>query len=394
MGTPVLKCGMRIFDDGTRTDSSPMARAESAFGFLNRSARPEFEEVRRLIEDWGSRYPDDHTHELRERLRSGKDADHNAAVFELFLHELLMRLGWSVEVHPTIPGTRRSPDFLATLAGERILVEATEVRPQSSLSATDPLEDRVLDAIDRLHSPNFFLHVTTQGHLVKAPPLEKVVAPFEELMSAHDPDEVAAEIKLHGPEASPARRVEFDGWSIKASLMPKFNARGDGSTRTIGTGPMRMSWTNGSKPVRDALRAKARSFGRTGLPLIVAVNAPDVDDIDETEALFGKEQVTFTFTGDPDLSQPRMTRAPDGVWIGPGYKPLYTRLSAALIFRGVAPWFLRAPTCLYVNPFAERPVPRAALALPHALCANGELVRKAGVDVAEILGAEPIHRGE
>jgi len=279
------------------------------------------------------------------------------------------------------------------MVGESVLVEATEVRPRSSLWATDPLEDEVLDAIERLHSPNFFLDVSTYGRLDKAPPHAKVVAPFEELMSAHDPDEVAALIEEHGTAASPSKRIELDGWSIEASLMPKFKLRGNGSTRTIGVGPRRWAWGDDSRPLRNELRAKAHKYGRTGLPLIVAVNAPDVDEIDETEALFGKEQVTYTSS--PAVSAPRMTRAPDGVWIGPGYRTQYKRLSAALIFRGIAPWSLSAvPTCLYVNPFAAQSVPPALLALPHALCTNGELVRNTGVDIGDTLGLEPIQHAE
>jgi hypothetical protein len=268
---------------------------------------------------------------------------------------------------------------------ESIFVEATEVRPKTSLSATDPLEDTVLDAINELDSPNFFLAVNTSGHLLKAPPHAKVVAPWKEFMSVHDPDDVASLIERHGRSASPSKQIEWEGWRMEASLIPKFKSRGNGSTRTIGMGPGRAGWGNDSKPLRNALRDKAAKYRGAGLPLVVVVNAPDVDEIDETEALFGREQVTFT--GRPGDTPPRTTRAPDGVWIGPAHKPQHRSLSAVLIFRGIAPWSLSAtPACLYVNPFAHQPVPQALLALPHAQGVNGQLVRNPGVDVGHVLG--------
>jgi hypothetical protein len=52
--------------------------------------------------------------------------DFPSAFFELFLHELLLRLGCNVEVHPD-PGTgsSRRPDFLVTDPdGQQFFLEA------------------------------------------------------------------------------------------------------------------------------------------------------------------------------------------------------------------------------------------------------------------------------
>ncbi len=128
------------------------------------------------------------------------------------MHELLTRLGASVEVHPNIPGTTTHPDFRADFEGSPVYVEAVDSNPPSSLSASDPLEDEVLDTIDDLDSPKYFITVETPGKLSTAPPHALVVRPFAELMASHDPDEVQHLIDAEGfPAASASLAQELLG---------------------------------------------------------------------------------------------------------------------------------------------------------------------------------------
>src|SRR3712207_8522149 len=46
------------------------------------------------------------------------------AFFEVYLHECLRRMGYSVTCHPELEGTSRRPDFLAKKGGRSIFVEA------------------------------------------------------------------------------------------------------------------------------------------------------------------------------------------------------------------------------------------------------------------------------
>ena len=129
---------------------------------------------------------------------------------------------------------------------------------------------------------------------------------------------------------------------------------------------MRSGMVDSHGPVRKAVLDKASKYGRLDAPYIVAVNAPDVDDrIDEMQALFGAEQFVF----DPSRfdDPPAMSRAPNGVWVNEGYVPRSTRVGAVLIFRGVTPWNLSAPTCLYVNPYTPVTLPMQLFQLPYAM---------------------------
>src|SRR5690606_14650404 len=178
-------------------------RSEPSFSYLNRSARPAFDAVREAIESWFARYPGDRGSEFRLRIRSNDDTTHSAAVFELFVHALLTSMGWTIDVHPDTPGSSRRPDFLATSEFDRIYVEATTIQPTKAFRP-NRLEDAVLDAIDELDSPDFFIHVETRGELRTAPRRQDVVEPFAAFMAEHDHATVLQTIEHQGFSAAPS----------------------------------------------------------------------------------------------------------------------------------------------------------------------------------------------
>ena len=84
---------MRLFDTISRHDEGLPQFAEPEFIYLNRSAKPDVSHIRELLEAWLSRYPTSVQTDLCGRFRSPDDTPHRSAFFELFLHELLLRLG-------------------------------------------------------------------------------------------------------------------------------------------------------------------------------------------------------------------------------------------------------------------------------------------------------------
>src|SRR5919202_5698397 len=85
---------MRLFDTISHHDEGPPQFAEPEFICLNRSAKPDVSHIRELLEAWLSRYPTSVQTDLCGRFRSPDDTLHRSAFFELFLHELLLRLGY------------------------------------------------------------------------------------------------------------------------------------------------------------------------------------------------------------------------------------------------------------------------------------------------------------
>jgi hypothetical protein len=137
-------------------------------------------------------------------------------------------------------------------------------------------------------------------------------------------------------------------------------------------------------PLKRAIVQKAGKYGQLTAPYIVAVNAPELDDReDEMQALFGAGRYSIDLA-DID-SETKFSREPDGVWIGPGHRPRYRRLDGVLIFRGVSPWSLDRPTCLYLNPYVSARLPSALLQLPYAAAEHGQMAFHSGLTAGTII---------
>jgi hypothetical protein len=114
-----------IFDFVGRRDRRPAEHNESTFAFLNRVSGGFWDHTRLLVQEWADRVEvAAEYNELRQRFRSRDDDQFRSAFLELYLHESLVRAGYTVTIHPAIPGTSRRPDFLGVRADERLYVEA------------------------------------------------------------------------------------------------------------------------------------------------------------------------------------------------------------------------------------------------------------------------------
>ena len=174
-----------LFDDFQRTNNWPMREAELSFLFLNRTARPAFEDVRRVLEAWFRHYPQEHQQDIRNRFRARVEHNHQSAFFELFLHELLRRLGCAVVVHPQVPNSADRPDFHVTdPAGEAFYLEAAVVMEYSENErAARARVALVKDTINDANSPDFFIDYEFAGSLATSPPIGKFRRKLERWLS-------------------------------------------------------------------------------------------------------------------------------------------------------------------------------------------------------------------
>ncbi len=121
-----------MFDDKVRTDPEPGYARESTYAFLDRVDDPVFAAVRELLNAWVGRFASLHDDaaisDLVGRLRSKEDIAFYAAFWELYLHELFVRLGFNIEVHPE-SGKDTRPDFRLTRDGREIYLEAVMPNP-------------------------------------------------------------------------------------------------------------------------------------------------------------------------------------------------------------------------------------------------------------------------
>jgi hypothetical protein len=388
---------MKLFDDEVHKYKGLALYAEPAFTYLNRSARPPAENMRRTLEAWFSQYPRSEQAGLRARLRSKDDGNHCSAFFELLLHQLLLRMGCRVQIHPDLPDreSTRHPDFLVeSTQGARFYAEAVIATGVSARErAARARMDDVYDAINRLHSPNFFVALDIIGAPDTPPPARHIRALLKERLGRLDPGEVEVLWRSGGIQAVPHWQYEHEGWKIDFHPIPKSaSLRGKPDVRPIGMRSFEMKFVDASSPIRDAIVGKAGRYGELDLPYVIAVNSLDdnsVDRIDMMDALFGKETYVLAIGRSGAMGQPEMTREPNGVWTSRS-GPTYTRVSAVLLAISVMPWTIgRAGVFLIHNPWAQRPYDSELTRLPQGVPREGLMHWEVGLSLGEALRLAP-----
>jgi hypothetical protein len=303
-------------------------------------------------------------------------------------------MGCSVEIHPSAldSGTTRRPDFFVKpLVGSCFYVEAILATAEpAEESAARARMNEVYDALNRLDSPNFFVGLDIVGAPATPPSARRIRAFLKAQLDQLDPDEIGARWKSSGIKTVPQWHYEHDGWEITFYPLPKSpKLRGQSGVRPIGMRGHEGRFVDSGTPIRNAIVAKAGRYGDLELPYVIAVNALDeasVDKIDIMDALFGKEQYTVTFGKTGMVSEPEMSRAPNGAWISES-GPRNTRVSAVLLTVRLFPWTVgRAGIYLIHNPWAQRPYSSPLTCLPQGIPEDGQMRWQEGDSLYEILG--------
>lgn len=124
----------KLFAEIDRDYTGPALYTESMFDFFNRSARSECKRIRKLLEQWFEDFPSEIQDKLWAHFQTKDDRQHLAAFFELYLHELLSKSGFSVKIHPIVSNRVTHPDFKVLKDGKPLFyLEAT----LAALSDTD-----------------------------------------------------------------------------------------------------------------------------------------------------------------------------------------------------------------------------------------------------------------
>lgn len=95
-----------------------MQRTESAYEYYRCSQRKSMEALNAHLEEWFASFPADGKLDLQQRFRSRIKGQHDAAYFELHLHQLFTRMEFSLEIHPDLEeeNSSRLPSFARSLA--------------------------------------------------------------------------------------------------------------------------------------------------------------------------------------------------------------------------------------------------------------------------------------
>jgi len=263
---------MKLFDNIQKGGSDFASYTEPAFVFLNRTSREEVARIREILEVWFEHYPLTEQAEIRSRFQSSNDIQHKSAFFELFLHELFLRLGCKLSLHPSLENTSKTPDFLIEPEiNHKFYLEATVVTCEGANDkVTQALENTVYEVLDRLvDSPDYFLDLTVSGSLKSSPPSKRIANDINTKLRHLDYDEILRTYKAGDFQSLPRWVYEHDGWNIEVQLIPKNKLRGKKGVRPIGSKSTDFRMVDHWTPIRHSILKKGTKYGK----LVVCQNS-------------------------------------------------------------------------------------------------------------------------
>ena len=382
-----------LFDEKGRSSTNPQLRAESTYSFYDRSSLEEFAGVRRMLQRWVDRFPPEKQRDIVGRMRHKgpgspvEQQSFDGAFFELFLNEFLNGTGADTVVDPQVGG--KTPDFGVTEGtpnGKQItyVVEATDVNVVYDAEFERTWnEQRALDIIDEIESPDFLLSVETEGTLDTMPRKRELKRPFEELARNSNYDYVSAKAELYGyfNDALPGTTFRCAGWAITGHLIPVPPESRPRKGRFIGVGPTSAGSINDAGKAKTRLYDKAKSYQSTG-DLVIALRCNGLmDRIDE--ALFGHMEYQIPIPKDSTYTGPlppaRNVQKPDGFWFNAS-SPLNQHVIGVVAFYDLHPHCIdKATAVFYANPYTDKPLPSWTTEVTHAEYNDGKIKLVEGV---------------
>lgn len=331
----VKKLREPVFDEKTRTNGLPRRNSSPTFEFLNNASGRPWQQERELIQEWMNHLPDDEDtyFDIRKRFRSGKDNQFNSAYLELYLHEALLRAGYSITIHPQIPGSSKHPDFLVTRGDTKFYLEAIVPAINAKTISLSNRRNVLLDAINDLSHDSFKLALLDVRGSTNNPSSKKFKAEIKNWLDTLCVDEIRRNKNY------PHKLFSFDNWSLELEAWPK--SPSDKSHRSIF-----MTFSSGvekySEDIYRALSKKNSKYGKFDAPYVIAVGIFTFGDADHfyiTKALYETREKMGGFFGKP------------GEWKHQG-------LSGVLLVDQLSPhhFHSRTTTTLWLHPTANRPL--------------------------------------
>ena len=340
-----------LFDEKLRTLEGPADNNADMYQYYNDSSRSDVANVRVLLENWFFQYPNEEKLELKSRFKVTFDP----AFYELYIFILFTRLGYTLTVHPEIPGTKRHPDYLATKDEGIFYIEVKHITKLShDEQALERRKNTLLDSLNKVNASNFLLKLDAILFKGSSQPSGKAIIQFfNEIVAVHDPDEYTNLLIKSGFDAMPKIVYEDDKVKIEAQLLPKSPMHRGTESRSIGTFPFVTQIGNDSENLISSLETKAVRYGQLNAPYIICVNKQSVslDIIEVQEALYGSLQVSWS--ENPANQDEKFEFAGNG-FFGSKRNPKFTRVSGVYITNSnTANLSSTADHAFRHNPFAK-----------------------------------------
>ena len=357
------RISMELFDDIVRTYEGFREPRESIYQFLNRSARPEYEATRNLLEKWFQDYPQPYSLDLSKRMYSKLDEDHLGAFFELYCYAWLRYQGFVVKPQRIVDVTKGNPiDFLVQSADTPLFyLEATVAMDVNTADVSQRILRELWNGLNTLQEPNFRIELSVERESTHSLPIKKMCSDIHDWLQMLDPDVVSEWKTTSTQDRWPY--YDLDGWKIVFIAIPKPpGSRGKPGNTVFGQRSA-VQWRKQHNSLQAALKEKKDRYGNFELPYVIAIDALAINslDCDVEEVLFGQEVALF----DKQSGEITITRSPllpdrptqeNGFWFA-RRGPRNRHVSALLLVDELMPWSVVSKTpVLWHNPWAEKPL--------------------------------------
>ena len=344
---------MKLFEDKIRTDLNPANHIDNSFDFCDRNSQPKIEKVRNILNHWFSHYPEDEQYELKCRFQKEFDS----ALHELFLHELFLNQGFDIVIHPKLPHTAKTPDFLLSKNGVEFYLEAKVSTGRSN--ETKSYEQRLnslYDSLNKIKSPNFFLGIKNiQLKTSKQPSTKELIKTVEAELLKYDVKTIENRI-VKSETLQDLTDIHFENQDVDLSFyfIPKSQSiRGKKGIRPIGVYPSYTHWGGSEDDIKTSLEKKANRYGTLDKPYLIAINSIGsimTNKYDADDAIWGSLQVLYST--DPNNRDTKYTRARNGFFLdNSGIR--HTGVSGVLITRMNLGNIQNSEYWLYKHPWAK-----------------------------------------
>lgn len=368
---------MKLFEEKKRTDLAPSKHIDNTFDFYDRSAQINFKIIRNTLNSWFEKYPKSEQKELKNRFKT----EFSSAFFELFLHELFHKQGFSLSPHPSLADTNKKPDFLVKGNGIEFYVEAIEATGKSDEERAHENWAKILyDSINTINSPNFLLGLNELFFkTTNQPKVAKIVRYIESKLPDYDPD------TYNNDNAEPII-CEDENLRLEISLIPRqLKYRGKEGNQAIGVYPGESFFGGVEDVIKLAVKKKATRYGKLDKPYLVCINSTSEKGTDEfaiMNALFGS--LKCTFSTNPANRNEKWERSFDGIFRdSKGAK--FTRVSGLLI-TSVFPANLHvANYWLVKHPFSVNDLAFENFQLSKIIVEGGQIKKMEGKTIKDVL---------
>ncbi len=233
--------------------------------------------------------------------------------------------------------------------------------------SADARLNTLLDQVNKVCSPDYFLDLSYSGELKSPPPSKQWRQRIQSFVDSLDYDDIVRIGCSSRFDDLPSIELEHDGFVLSIEpIAKKETARGNPG-RPIGVQSGEGCWVTSRLAIRDNLKKKAMRYGQLQEPYVIAINCLgemcDVEEIEE--GVFGK----------------------DGLWTLS--VPAYKRMSAVLATWHLLPWSIsKSPARLFHNPHAAHPYVGKLCELPQARLGSAGIERTDGTPPRSYFGLD------